>query len=346
MRKIIDSTLQIGYWLMYFALLSLFFLLVSAQKSTSITLLNYASWTILMLLTAVVPGVISFYAAYLYAFKEFLQAKKFKGLLATALIVSFVAALVSMVLVSVTISTAFWTADGSAGVLLVLFILSSIAFVNFTMGLIVKGFVTWYNDLQVKEELNRRNYEMELSLIKAQINPHFLFNTINNIDVLIMSDNTKASAYLNKLSDIMRFMLYETKTSKIPLSKELAYITKYVDLQKIRTSRPNNIQLTVNEHVNGWTVEPMLFIPFIENAFKHYTSGECGFVKINISTLSNSIQFDCSNSFEENGIKTDSFNGLGSGLIEKRLSLLYQNKHELLVTSDNYVYKVRLTIFR
>lgn len=346
MGKIINSILQIGYWLMYFVLLSLFFLLMSAQKSTNLTLLNYASWIILMLLTAVVPGVISFYAAYLFAFKEFLQTKKFKRLLVAALTISIAAALVSMILVSVTISSAFWTVDGINGALLVLFILSSIAFVNFVMGLIVKGFVTWYNDLQVKEELNRRNYEMELSLIKAQIDPHFLFNTINNIDVLIMSDNTKASAYLNKLSDIMRFMLYETKTSKIPLSKELAYITKYVDLQKIRTSRPNNIQLTVNEHVNGWTVEPMLFIPFIENAFKHYTSGECGFVKINISTLSNSIQFDCSNSFEENGIKADSFNGLGSGLIEKRLSLLYQNKHELQVISDNQVYKVRLTIFR
>lgn len=331
---------------MYFVLLSLFFLLVNAQRSAYLTLPNYASWTILMLLTAVVPGVISFYAAYLYAFREFLQAKKFKLLLAAASLICLFGALSSMILVSVTITSAFWTVDGIFGALLVFFILSAIAFVNFTMGLIVRGFVTWYNDLQVKEELNKRNYEMELSLIKAQIDPHFLFNTINNIDVLIMSDNTKASVYLNKLSDIMRFMLYETKTTRIPLSKELAYITKYIDLQKIRTSRPSDLQLTVNEHVSGWTIEPMLFIPFIENAFKHYTSGESGFVNVSISTLSNAIQFECSNSFDEGRTKSDTFNGLGSGLIKKRLNLLYQDKYELRISSANNVYHVRLTIFR
>jgi two-component system, LytTR family, sensor kinase len=293
-----------------------------------------------------VPGVISFYAAYLFAFKTYLQTKKFKFLLASALVVSVVAALVSMVLVSITISSAFWTADGSIGALLVLSILSSIAFVNFIMGLVIRGFVSWYNDLQIKEELTRRNYEMELSLIKAQIDPHFLFNTLNNIDVLILSDSEKASVYLNKLSDIMRFMLYETKTTKISLSKELAYISKYIDLQKIRTSRPDNIQLTVSEHVSGWTIEPMLFIPFIENSFKHYAISESGFIKVNISALSNSVQFDCSNSFEENSDKSDAFSGLGSELIEKRLRLLYPNRHELSVSSSSQVYKVRLTIFR
>lgn len=133
----------------------------------------------------------------------------------------------------------------------------------------MKGFITWYNDIKTKVELTKKNYEMEIALMKAQINPHFLFNTINNIDGLIQEDSDKASEYLNKLSDIMRFMLYETKTEKIYLAKELAYIGKYIELQKIGTSNPGYVKYEVQGEPANLLVEPMLFIPFIENAFKH-----------------------------------------------------------------------------
>ncbi len=132
------------------------------------------------------------------------------------------------------------------------------ALLNGIIGLVMKGFITSYGDIRVKEELNRKNFEVELALVKSQLSPHFLFNTINNIDVLIGIDAARASAYLNKLSDIMRFMLYETKTELIPLEEELAYIEKYIDLQKIRTANPDYIRFRVQGRAPGLLVPPML----------------------------------------------------------------------------------------
>ena len=137
------------------------------------------------------------------------------------------------------------------------------------IGLVMKGFITSYGDIKLKADLENKNNQMELALVKSQINPHFLFNTINNIDVLIEKDAVKASAYLNKLSDIMRFMLYETKEERTPLKQELTYIEKYIDLQRIRTSNPNYVNYNVEGKPDNLVIAPMLFIPFIENAFKH-----------------------------------------------------------------------------
>src|SRR6185503_21279079 len=116
-----------------------------------------------------------------------------------------------------------------------------IAAIHGTIALVIRGFITWYTEIKLKEELAQRNFEMELALIKSQINPHFLFNTINNIDVLITKQPELASLYLNKLSDILRYMIYETKTEKISLATELDYIEKYLELQKIRTTNPNYV---------------------------------------------------------------------------------------------------------
>ncbi len=107
-----------------------------------------------------------------------------------------------------------------------------IAAIHGGIALVIRGFITWYDEIKLKEELVNKSFEMELALIKSQINPHFLFNTINNIDVLISKDAGKASEYLNKLSDILRYMVYETKTEKIFLAKELNYIGKISRIAK------------------------------------------------------------------------------------------------------------------
>ena len=186
---------------------------------------------------------------------------------------------------------------------------------------------------------------MELALVKSQINPHFLFNTINNIDVLIEKDAVKASAYLNKLSDIMRFMLYETKTEKIPLSKELQYIEKYIDLQRIRTSNPNYVNYTVEGDPCDLMIEPMLFIPFIENAFKHAEGKKAeDAIKIRFSIGHRSIAFDCENRYSVYQLERPDHSGMGNDLIKKRLSLLYPGKHSLDIVTGDGIYKAKLTL--
>ena len=224
-------------------------------------------------------------------------------------------------------------------------IISVISIVNGTLGLGMKGFISWYKDIKLKDDLNKKNYEMELALVKNQINPHFLFNTINNIDVLITKDATQASLYLNTLSDIMRFMLYETKTEVIPLVKELSYIEKYIDLQKIRNSNTNYVNYVVDGDSDNLMIAPMLFIPFIENAFKHTENKKLdNAINIKIFITKEKIIFDCENKFSEDLQNKSDQSGLGNELIEKRLILLYTNKHSLEVSTLNKTYKVKLTI--
>jgi two-component system, LytTR family, sensor kinase len=182
-------------------------------------------------------------------------------------------------------------------------------------------------------------------LVKSQLDPHFLFNTINNIDILILKNATQASDYLNKLSDIMRFMLYETKTDRISLSSELEYIKKYIELQKIRTANSNYIKLSVTGTCEGKTIAPMVFIPFIENAFKHTTNKKLEHaITISISIEENVISFICENKYNTTSKKEQENNGLGNDLIQKRLNLIYPEKHKLNIINQNGLYSVYLVI--
>ncbi|MGZ3885628.1 MAG: sensor histidine kinase, partial [Bacteroidia bacterium] len=224
-------------------------------------------------------------------------------------------------------------------------LISFIGLINGILGLVMKGFITWYNDIKVKVELNQKNYEMELALMKAQINPHFLFNTINNIDVLILKDPVRASEYLNKLSDIMRFMLYEAKTGKIPLEKELSYIEKYTELQKIRTANPDYVKYEVKGNAENLLIEPMLFIPFIENAFKHAENKKIqNAIKIGFAIEAGKIKFECENAYSPATQLKPEHSGLGNDLIQRRLNLLYPNKHTFEADNKNNLYKVKVTV--
>lgn len=110
--------------------------------------------------------------------------------------------------------------------------MSFIAFIEGFVGFVIRGFIAWYSDIKVKEALLIKTHQTELALLKSQLDPHFLFNTLNNIDVLILKNPNIASEYLNKLSGIMRFMLYETKEEVIPLSKEIEYIKNILSCKR------------------------------------------------------------------------------------------------------------------
>ena len=227
---------------------------------------------------------------------------------------------------------------------MVLFVTSILSFLNLVMGLIIKGFVMWFKEAQEKEELNKKNHQMELALVKSQLDPHFLFNTLNNIDVLILKDAEKASLFLNKLSDIMRFMLFETKDDKIELAKEITYIEKYIELQKIRTSNPNYVTVSIDIEDDTVLISPMLFIPFIENAFKYAEPFKSeNAIVISIKANRNKLDFECENKCS-NHTKSISNNGLGNELIQKRLALLYPEQHHLEMVDLNGVFKVKLSI--
>ncbi len=224
-----------------------------------------------------------------------------------------------------------------------------IAFISLISGiiaLVIRGFITWFKELKLKEALKQKNHEMEMALVKSQLDPHFLFNTINNIDVLIIKNANEASDYLNKLSDIMRFMLFETKTEEIELAKEIEYIEKYIELQKIRTSNSNYISYAVEGDSVNRSIAPMVFIPFIENAFKHTTNKKLqDAIDIKIKIEAKGISLECVNKIDPNRKLEQESNGLGNELIQKRLNLIYPERHQLDISNENNVYNVYLTIY-
>ncbi len=346
MKKPVIILLHTGYWVMYLSLLTMFFMILNLGKMHitvgllfRILFLKPFGWS------TILPGVFGFYTFYSVLFKKFLTKQKILKLFLSAGIFAFAGSMITELSIYIVFHNQGinW---GFGDVVIICLLLAFIMLINGATGLIMKGFINWYNDIKIKVELNKRNYEMELAMLKSQINPHFLFNTINNIDVLITKDAIRASEYLNKLSDIMRFMLYETKPPKIPLNKELTYIEKFIELQKIRTTNEHYINYSLKGDAANFMIPPMILIPFIENAFKHAENKEAeNAININLEIKPETLIFKCENSFNQNAQINSAHSGLGSEIIKKRLSLLYPGKHKLTITNNNELYKVELLLY-
>lgn len=202
----------------------------------------------------------------------------------------------------------------------------------------------WYYEHQQKTELIIQNKTSELALLRMQINPHFLFNTLNNIHTLIRLNPENAENSLARLSDIMRYMLYETNTEKVLLEKEINYMKAYIELNKLRLVKPEIVKIEIIGEPANKTIAPMIFIPFVENAFKHsdkqnHQPGIC----ICLEIKEKDIVFNIKNAIST--IKTNYHSG-GIGLqnIQRRLQLLYSGNHELNIIDDNKIFNVTLTI--
>lgn len=341
MKKPFSALLQLGYWALYAMVLTvLFFVLTLFQRPP----MNFVYWWRIMLGFAVIPGMIGFYASYTFLFSGYQRTGKALSLLLQFTLAVVVATFAGIVILTVLISAKYLTNDGIQGVLGLAIPIAFLASVNGLIGFVIKGFESWFRDMRLKEELNQKNYEMELALVKSQLDPHFLFNTINNIDILIETDSTKASAYLNKLSDIMRFMLYETKANRISLAKELDYIEKYIALQRVRTSNQKAINYIVTGDPGFTMIAPMLYIPFIENAFKHSNLKVDGAIDIKFIIEEVKVIFTCENQFVAGEARVKQTGGLGKELVERRLALLYPGKYDLDIVVNEGFYRIKLAV--
>ena len=352
MKKSFIVLLHIGFWICYFALiiimLSVYYrsnLYASAPESRIVIAFKN------LLLFAFLPSLISFYFYYFLLFPKYLQQKKYFRSIMVGILISLGAAVVSYILHRSLIESGYVIdmdqggKNGRSTAIRVIIIMTLIGSICGMVALVIKGFITWFNEIKLKEALKEKTYEMEMALIKSQLDPHLLFNTINNIDALILKDAVAASDYLNKLSDIMRFMLYETKPDHILLSKEIEYIEKYIALQKIRTANRDYVHFTVSGNVGGKKIAPMIFIPFIENAFKHTNNKKLeNAISIDICVKAQKIEFSCENKFDSKPSARQPDSGLGNELIQKRLNLIYPEKHTLEVNKTDDLYSVNLTI--
>lgn len=193
--------------------------------------------------------------------------------------------------------------------------------------------------------------EAELKLLKAQLNPHFLFNTLNNLYGLSVIKSEKLPDLMLKLSDLLRYSLYETKETFVSLEKEIKYLENYISLEKIRLEDKADIQLNIKGYdPSDKIIAPMLFIVFVENAFKHLgvLEGVKSKVSVNIEIEKDSLNFNCMNTIDSihttnNDIEKGK-SGIGLQNAKKRLDLMYTDKYKLQVTQEKDFYQVALNL--
>lgn len=197
------------------------------------------------------------------------------------------------------------------------------------------------------EALEKEKTKNELDFLKAQFNPHFLFNSINSIYGHIDKGNAQARKMLLTFSEMLRYQLYECNTDKIPIEKEVNYIKNYVALQQSRKEENLCVQLCVDDKVKGFSIAPMLFIAFIENAFKYVSSDELKENKVNILLYleNGDLVFESLNTKERlNGHAVINHKGIGISNVKRRLELLYPNHHELQIINKDEFYSVHLKL--
>ena len=189
--------------------------------------------------------------------------------------------------------------------------------------------------------------EAEMKFLKLQTNPHFLFNSLNNIYALAYTNSPKAPEMIMKLSEMLRYVLYESNEKKVPLSKEIDYIANFISFQLLKIEGEANITVDLDNVDANAEVEPMLFIPFIENSFKHskIENTEKGWVNIRLSSQDNRIELVVSNSKPPGDFAKDKTGGIGLANVKKRLQLLYPGKHELAVEEKEQSFDVHLIIY-
>jgi sensor histidine kinase YesM len=208
----------------------------------------------------------------------------------------------------------------------------------------------WENQKRKQESIEKEKISAELSFLKSQINPHFLFNTLNNIYSLAERNSNKTGQSILLLSNLMRYILYDTSDGKILLSNEIRHLEEYITLQRMRIADVTNVSIDfINEiRSDKVLIEPLIFIPFVENAFKHGISyANPSFIYIKLSIENDFLIFKVSNSKKNsNGRPLNQAKDQGVGIIntQRRLALLYPERHELKIRDEADSYFVDLTI--
>jgi sensor histidine kinase YesM len=198
-----------------------------------------------------------------------------------------------------------------------------------------------------QKEIIAEQLSIKLKFLRSQISPHFIFNVLTNLVSLARKKSEQLEPALIRLSDLMRYMLYESDEKKVPLSKEVDYLKSYIELQKLRFGYDVVIEtsITISENDKQQNIEPMLLIPFVENAFKHGVGVDEPFIKIRLISDNNKLEFGVTNKFNDdvNEIK-DVSSGIGLENVQSRLMILYPKEHDLIVKKENDLFHVHLTL--
>ncbi len=197
-----------------------------------------------------------------------------------------------------------------------------------------------------KEAIQKQQMTAELSLLKSQINPHFLFNVLNSIYSLSLKKSDQTSVVVLKLSDLLRYMLYETQQEQVPLEKELKMLQDYLDIEQTRISPIHDIKVNIKTDKNSYYIAPLILIPFIENAVKHGLDSmiEQSFLHMDIQVKEQQLQLLCRNSYKSQQMEKKAESGIGLINVRKRLELIYPNQYHLSIDNQDHVFSVSLLL--
>ena len=196
--------------------------------------------------------------------------------------------------------------------------------------------------------LEKEKTENELRFLKSQMNPHFLFNAINSIYVLIKKDPEFAGITLVKFADMLRYQLYECNTDEIPIEKEIGYLDNYIELEKLRKGKEVQTRYTVGAGACNFSIAPLLLIPFVENAFKYVSNcpQKNNFVAVYLNYQDDIFELSVENTMDEDNVmpKDKTWGGIGLENVRRRLELIYKGRHALDISTKDDIYSVLLTI--
>lgn len=212
--------------------------------------------------------------------------------------------------------------------------------------LMIKFVKRWWQKQKETELLAKEKTKAELQLLKAQVHPHFLFNTLNNIYFFTLTNSTQAPVMIKKLSGMLHYILNECNLALVPLEKEIKMIRDYMALEKIRYGEQMQMTIDVRDDQNSKMIAPLLLIPFVENSFKHGASKMITepWIKLNLSIENNRLHFIIVNSKPSNNEPPTTKGNIGLKNVSKRLELLYPGAHELNIVSESDSYAVHLTM--
>jgi sensor histidine kinase YesM len=220
------------------------------------------------------------------------------------------------------------------------------AMMAFALSSSVRITMEWFKNERQKKEMEAEKLASELAFLKSQVNPHFLFNTLNNICSLARKKSDETENAIIKLSQIMRYMLQDSKDEKVSLEKELEYLQSFIELQRMRLPATVKIDFVTEGRPEMYSIEPLLLIPFVENAFKHGVSyQDASEIMIRLICHDQTLTLNVTNHIaKHHGETIEQGSGIGLKNVIRRLELLYPGKHQLQISDDGELYNVSLEI--
>jgi len=205
--------------------------------------------------------------------------------------------------------------------------------------------VDYLKNQKITKEKETENLKTELSFLRSQVSPHFMFNVLNNLVSLARKKSDKMEPALLQLSALLRYMLYEGNENKIPIAQEIGYLQGYIDLQKLRFGEDVEVLFNVSGDINSFVLEPMILIPFVENAFKHGMGTlEKPIIDIKLTVFEDYLTFEVENDIAPSTDTKDNSSGIGLINTKRRLELLYRKAYQLNITETGGKYKVKLKL--